>query len=55
MDKREFLKASGAVVAGTLLSKMSRGQTGAIDVEQRTNWAGNYTYRAKASGCTGRG
>jgi xylitol oxidase len=47
MDKREFLKASGAVVAGTLLSKMSRGQTGAIDVERRTNWAGNYTYRAK--------
>jgi xylitol oxidase len=47
MDKREFLKASGAVVAGTLLSKISRGQTGAGDVEQRTNWAGNYTYRAK--------
>jgi len=47
MDKREFLKASGAVVAGTLLSKMSRGQTGAMDVDRRTNWAGNYTYRAK--------
>jgi len=47
MDKREFLKASGAVVAGTLLSKISRGQTGVGDVERRTNWAGNYTYRAK--------
>lgn len=51
MDKREFLKASAAVVAGTLLSKMatgvSREQTGAGDVERRTNWAGNYTYRAK--------
>ena len=47
MNKREFLKSSGAVVAGTLLSKMSRGQTGASDVERRTNWAGNYTYRAE--------
>jgi alditol oxidase len=47
MNKREFLKASGVVVAGTLLGKISRGQTGAGDVERRTNWAGNYTYRAK--------
>ena len=47
MDKREFLKGSGAVVAGTLLRKIGRGQTGAGDVERRTNWAGNYTYRAK--------
>ena len=46
MNKREFLKSSGAVVAGSLLSKVSRGQTGA-DVEHRTNWAGNYTYRAE--------
>jgi alditol oxidase len=47
MDKREFLKLSGAVVAGTLLAKVSTAQTGADNVEQRTNWAGNYTYRAK--------
>src|ERR1700754_475093 len=47
MDKREFLKASGAMVAGTLLRKVSRGQTGAGSVERRTNWAGNYAYRAK--------
>jgi xylitol oxidase len=47
MNKREFLKSSGAVVAGTLLSKMSRGQPGVSDVERRTNWAGNYTYRAE--------
>ena len=47
MDKREFLKGSGAVVAGTLLKKIARGQTGAANVEKRTNWAGNYTYRAK--------
>jgi len=47
MDKREFLKLSGAVVAETLLSKVAPGQTGANNVEQRTNWAGNYTYRAE--------
>ena len=47
MDKRAFLKGSGAVVAGALLSKMSHGQTGGANVEQRTNWAGNYTYSAK--------
>ena len=47
MNKREFLKASSAVVAGTLLSKIAPGQTGAGTVEQRTNWAANYTYRAK--------
>jgi xylitol oxidase len=54
MNKRDFLKSSGAVVAGTLLSKVAKGvskgvstrQTGA-SVEQRTNWAGNYTYRAE--------
>ena len=47
MDKREFLKLSGAVVAETLLSKVAPAQTGANNVEQRTNWAGNYTYRAE--------
>ena len=51
MNKREFLKSSGAAAAGMLLSKMakgvSRGQTGAREVERRTNWAGNYAYRAE--------
>src|SRR5277367_4830371 len=47
MDKREFLKASGAMVAGALLSKVSHGQTGGVKVERRTNWAGNFTYSAK--------
>jgi len=55
MNKREFLKASGGVAAWTLLSKVAkgvangvlRGQTGASDVERRTNWAGNYAYRAE--------
>ena len=46
MNKREFLKSSGAVFVGTLLSRVSRGQMGA-SVEQRMNWAGNYTYRAE--------
>jgi xylitol oxidase len=47
MNKREFLKGSGAVAAGTLLSKTLRGQTGANVLEPRTNWAGNYTYHAE--------
>ena len=41
MDKREFLKASGAMLASTLLPKMTSAQT---SPESRTNWAGNYTY-----------
>ncbi len=41
MDKRQFLKASGVFVTGTLLSRLaSSEQQGAT----RTNWAGNYTY-----------
>jgi xylitol oxidase len=40
MDKREFLKTSGAFLAGTMLSPLaSGGQTAG-----RTNWSGNYTY-----------
>ena len=41
MDKREFLKASGAIVAGSMLPRAARGQeiTG-----PRQNWAGNLTY-----------
>ncbi|MEI9980866.1 MAG: FAD-binding protein [Edaphobacter sp.] len=46
MNKREFLKASGAVVAGAMVSRIARGQKVTSGVEQRTNWAGNYTYRA---------
>jgi alditol oxidase len=44
MDKREFLKNSGALFASTLLPKLATTQT---TVESRTNWAGNYTYSAK--------
>jgi alditol oxidase len=44
MDKREFLKTSGALLAGTLFSKIGSAQTPA---GSRTNWAGNYTYSTK--------
>jgi alditol oxidase len=44
MDKREFLKTSGAMLASTLLSKLTPAQATA---ESRTNWAGNYTYSTK--------
>ncbi len=44
MDKREFLKASGAMLASTLLSKIATAQT---TPDSRTNWAGNYTYSTK--------
>jgi alditol oxidase len=40
MDKREFLKTSGAFLAGTMLSPLATGEQTA----GRTNWSGNYTY-----------
>ena len=41
VDKRQFLKASGVFIGGTMLSHLApRGQQAAT----RTNWAGNYTY-----------
>jgi xylitol oxidase len=43
MNKREFLKVSGLMVAGGLLRPLSRAQT---DAAARTNWAGNYKYAA---------
>ena len=44
MDKREFLKTSGALLASTLFPKLTPAQaTG----ETRINWAGNYTYSTK--------
>ena len=42
MDKREFLKASGAVVAGRILGRAMRGQEAGSG--PRENWAGNLTY-----------
>jgi xylitol oxidase len=44
MDKREFLKTSGAMLASTLLSKLTSAQA---TPDNRTNWAGNYTYSTK--------
>ena len=41
MDKRQFLKASGVFITGTLLSRLESGEQQAAT---RTNWAGNYTY-----------
>lgn len=42
MDKRDFLKASGALLAGSLASQLQGGSE-----KPRTNWSGNYQYRAK--------
>ena len=41
MDKRQFLKASGMLVTGTMLSRLASGGEPSA---ARTNWAGNYTY-----------
>lgn len=42
MDKRQFLKASGALLAGSVLSGLASEQKGA----PRANWSGNYKYSA---------
>jgi alditol oxidase len=42
MDKRQFLKTSGAFIAGSLFSNVVVGDEHAA----RKNWAGNYTYTA---------
>jgi alditol oxidase len=44
MDKREFLKTSGALLAGSLLPKIGTAQT---SPDSRTNWAGNLVYSTK--------
>jgi xylitol oxidase len=41
MDKREFLKTSGALIAGGLCSQLAGAQR---PDATRTNWAGNLTY-----------
>ncbi len=43
MDKREFLKSSAAFVTSSLLSPLASGES---QQTSRTNWSGNYTYRA---------
>jgi xylitol oxidase len=53
MDKREFLKTSGVILAGSALSRFSSGEAFAgsgsapAGAAARTNWAGNLTYSAK--------
>lgn len=42
MDKREFLKTSGAFAATTLLPNFSSQES--KDMAHRTNWSGNLTY-----------
>jgi alditol oxidase len=44
MDKRQFLKASGGFITGTMLSGLAAGRQ---QESRRTNWAGNYTYHAE--------
>ncbi len=41
MDKRDFLKASGALLTGSMVSRLVAGEN---DSDKRTNWAGNYQY-----------
>jgi len=44
MRKREFLKGSGFLMAGGIFSQF---MTGDQQPRNRTNWAGNYNYRAQ--------
>lgn len=41
MDKRKFLKTSGAFLAGSMFSRLIADQRSEAS---RTNWSGNYTY-----------
>ncbi len=43
MDKRQFLKTSGALLAGGMFSRLLPGSE---QEAARTNWSGNYTYHA---------
>jgi xylitol oxidase len=46
LDKREFLKASGLALTGSMLSSVPFAASATIDPagKPRTNWSGNYTY-----------
>ena len=43
MDKREFLKASGALLAGSMLAPLGYSDEKS---QPRTNWSGNFEYHA---------
>jgi xylitol oxidase len=58
MDKRQFLKTSGALITNGVFTRLASansddassggsGPTGDSANPARTNWAGNYTYRAE--------
>jgi xylitol oxidase len=44
MNKREFLKASGAIITGTMLSRVAPAELTTNTDAHRTNWSGNLTY-----------
>ncbi len=44
MNKREFLKASGAIITGTMLSRVAPAEPTTSAAAHRTNWSGNLTY-----------
>ncbi len=47
MDKREFIKGSGTLIAGTVLSRLAHAATlNTSPITSRTNWSGNYTFKA---------
>jgi alditol oxidase len=43
MNKRQFLKKSGLLISGSMLARF---KVSAQEADPRTNWAGNYTFRA---------
>ena len=47
MNKREFLKSSGALLAGNIASRFVSGQH-AQQPAPHENWAGNITYSTDA-------
>ena len=44
MNKRNFLKTSGALLTGGILSRLTADET---ELGLRTNWSGNYRYHAQ--------
>jgi alditol oxidase len=44
MNKREFLKSTGSIMAGSMIARVARGAAQASAPSARTNWAGNLTY-----------
>jgi xylitol oxidase len=44
MNKREFLKTSGAFLTGTMLSRLAPAEQVAHETAHRTNWSGNLQF-----------